>query len=185
MISDISPNTNQMSHIIKLLDRSYSRQILDIFNDAIVNSTALYDYKPRTMEMMDQWFAEKEKGNYPVTGAVNEKNTLLAFGSYGIFRNRPAYKYSVEHSLYVHKHHRGKGLGEIILKELIAHAERQNYHCMVGGIDAQNMASVALHKKLGFTFCGRITHAGFKFNHWLDLEFYQLILKTPERPIDG
>ena len=114
MISDISPNTNQMSHIIKLLDRSYSRQILDIFNDAIVNSTALYDYKPRTMEMMDQWFAEKEKGNYPVTGAVNEKNTLLAFGSYGIFRNRPAYKYSVEHSLYVHKHHRGKGLGEII-----------------------------------------------------------------------
>ena len=174
-----------MPHTIKLLNRSFSSQILEIFNDAIVNSTALYDYKPRTLEMMEQWFTAKEKGNYPVVGVVDEKNTLLGFGSYGTFRNWPAYKYSVEHSLYVHKEHRGKGVGSIVLKELIEHAEQQNYHCMIGGIDAQNAASIALHKKFGFVFCGRINHAGFKFNRWLDLEFYQLILKTPENPIDG
>jgi L-amino acid N-acyltransferase len=174
-----------MPYTIKLLDRSNSNQILEIFNDAIMNSTALYDYKPRTMEMMEQWFAVKEKGNYPVVGVVDEFDALLAFGSYGIFRDRPAYKYTVEQSLYVHKDHRGKGLGSIIIKELISHAERQNYHCIIGGIDSTNAVSIGLHKKFGFVLSGRIIHAGFKFNQWLDLEFYQLILKTPEHPVDG
>src|SRR5690349_784964 len=84
-------------------DRSRAQEILAILNDAIEHSTALYDYRPRTMAMMESWFDAKEKGQYPVIGAVDESDRLLGFASYGPFRNWPAYKYSVEHSVYVDK----------------------------------------------------------------------------------
>ena len=80
-------------------DRTRSAEILAIFNEAILNSTALYDYKVRTMAMMDAWFDAKAMGNYPVIGAVDESGRLLGFASYGMFRERPAYKYTVEHSV--------------------------------------------------------------------------------------
>jgi L-amino acid N-acyltransferase len=76
-----------------------------------VNSTALYDYKPRTMEMMTAWFETKACGNFPVIGLDNEAGELMAFGSYGTFRAWPAYKYTVEHSVYVDARFRGQGLG--------------------------------------------------------------------------
>jgi phosphinothricin acetyltransferase len=71
------------------------------------------------------------------------------------------------------------------LAELIASAMRHDYHLLIGGIDAQNAASIALHRRLGFEQCAHIRQAGFKFNRWLDLVFYQLLLKTPAHPIDG
>lgn len=163
-------------------DTTFSNQILDIFNDAIINSTALYDYQPRTMENMVAWFEQKSKGNYPVIGIVDDQNQLQAFGTYGPFRAFPAYKYTVEHSLYVHKNHRGKGLGKIILQEIIKNAMHQDYHCLVAGIDSTNETSIALHKTSGFEFCGSINQAGYKFSNWLDLEFYQLLLETPVSP---
>ena len=97
----------------------YASQILDIFNDAILNTTALYDYKPWTMETMKVWFATKEQHNFPVIGIVDDENRLLGFGSYGQFRLRPAYKYTIENSVYVHRDHRGKGLGKLLLQEII------------------------------------------------------------------
>lgn len=163
-------------------DSAYSKQILDIFNDAILTSTALYDYHPRTIENMKTWFENKAKGNFPVIGLVDEHDQLLAFGSYGGFRAWPAYKYTVEHSLYVHKNHRGKGLGKIVLQEIIKNAERQDYHCLIAGIDSTNETSIGLHNTFGFEFCGKIRQVGYKFSEWLDLEFYQLILKTPIAP---
>lgn len=163
-------------------DITYSQQILDIFNDAILNSTALYDYKARDMASMENWVAVKSKNNFPVIGLVDENDNLLGFGSYGTFRNWPAYKYSVEHSLYIHKDHRGLGLGKIIMSEIIKNAVRQDYHCLIGGIDSSNEVSIHLHKSFGFDFCGRIKHAGYKFSQWLDLDFYQLILETPSQP---
>lgn len=167
------------------LDATFSNQILDIFNDAILNSTALYDYKPRTMDMMASWFEAKAKGNYPVIGFVTPEGELLGFGSYGTFRAWPAYKYTVEHSLYVAPKHRGAGLGRMLLREIITCAQQQNYHVLVGGIDSQNTTSIALHKKFGFEHAGTIRQAGFKFGRWLDLDFYQLILNTPTEPRDG
>jgi phosphinothricin acetyltransferase len=160
-------------------------EILAIFNDAILNSTALYDYKIRTMEMMHDWYAEKQKGKYPVLGAFDENNTLLGFATYGMFRVRPAYKYTVEHSVYVRSDARGAGVGKWLLKKIIEKAEEQNYHVLVGGIDASNMISIRLHEKAGFEFCGLIKQSGFKFGKWLDLAFYQLILKTPDNPVEG
>lgn len=159
--------------------------ILDIFNDAIANTTALYDYKPRTMQSMAEWFAAKSAGNYPVIGAVGDGGNLMGFASYGRFRPHAAYKYSVEHSIYIHRDHRGKGLALLLMKQLINAAREQGYHMMVGGIDATNAVSIRLHERLGFVHAGTIRQAGFKFGRWLDLAFYQLILDTPANPVDG
>ena len=156
-------------------DNKYAAQILAIFNEAILNTTALYDYYPRTMLMMEEWFIAKQKGNFPVIGLVDDEDTLLAFGTYGMFRERPAYKYTVEHSLYVHTAHQRTGYGKIILGEIIKAAKEQNYHCLVAGIDASNDISKNLHATFGFQHCGHLKEVGFKFGTLLHLDFYQLI----------
>jgi phosphinothricin acetyltransferase len=166
-------------------DASFSDQILAIFNDAILNSTALYDYKPRTIESMVLWFENKRKGDFPVIGAVSESGELLGFGSYGTFRAWPAYKYSVEHSIYVATQHRGKGLGKLLLQQVINSAHEQDYHVLIGGIDSQNNVSIGLHKRFGFQHAGTLKQVGFKFGRWLDLDFYQLVLDSPAKPMDG
>jgi phosphinothricin acetyltransferase len=166
-------------------DEAYSGQILAIFNEAIVNSTALYDYQPRRPESMAAWFEAKRKGNFPVLAAVTESDELLGFASYGVFRAFPAYKYTVEHSVYVAAGYRGQGIGKRLLREIVAQAERQNYHVLVGCIDSLNAASIAMHRDFGFQHTGTIGHAGFKFGAWLDLDLYQLILRTPTAPVDG
>jgi len=135
--------------------------ILAIFNDAILHSTALYEYQPRTAQRIDDWFAAKAQGGFPVLGLEADDGSLAGFGSYGAFRAFPAYKYTVEHSVYVHRSHRGRG------------------------IDMDNQASIALHAGLGFTHAGTVRQAGFKFGRWLDVGFYQLILDTPVQPVDG
>jgi phosphinothricin acetyltransferase len=170
---------------INSLDSSFSAQILAIFNDAILNSTAVYDYKPRTPEMIAAWFETKRKGNYPILGSVTQEGQLMGFGSYGTFRAWPGYKYTVEHSIYVAREFRGRGLGRLLLQEIIENARKQNYHVLVGAIDSQNTVSIKLHEEFGFHRAGTIRQAGFKFGRWLDLEFYQLILETPLQPVDG
>jgi phosphinothricin acetyltransferase len=159
--------------------------ILAIFNEAILNSTALYDYQPRAPQSMVAWFDTKRNGGFPVIGIEDGAGTLLAFGSYGTFRAWPAYKYTVEHSVYVHKDHRGQGLGRKVMQELIAAARQHGVHAMMGGIDAANAGSIALHEQLGFKHVGTLPEVGFKFGRWLDLAFYQLLLDTPAHPVDG
>lgn len=156
-----------------------------IFNEAILNSTALYDYEPRSPEMLREWFAAKQARGLPIIGVEDEDGVLMGFGSYGPFRAFPAYKYTVEHSVYVAAGYRGLGLGRLLLEQLIHSAEAQGYHTLVGVIDAENASSIALHQRLGFQHSGGIRHAGFKFGRWLDLVFYQKLLPTPEAPVDG
>ena len=173
-------------HII--VDCTFERHadaILAIFNDAILTSTALYDYQARTSQNMVTWFEAKRAGHFPVIGVENADGTLMGFGSYGTFRAFPAYKYTVEHSVYVHRDHRGKGLGRVLMQALIDAARRNDLHAMVGGIDAANAGSIALHEGLGFKHVGTLPQVGFKFGRWLDLAFYQLLLETPSHPIDG
>lgn len=171
--------------IIDCTHAQHARAILDILNDAILSSTALYDYEPRPIESMRSWFDDKGRSRYPVLGAVDDHGTLLGFASYGTFRPRPAYKYSIEHSVYVHREHRGRGIGQQLLELLITAATEQGYHTMIGGIDRENAASIALHEKLGFEPAGVIRQAGFKFGRWLDLAFYQRLLDGPQNPVDG
>jgi phosphinothricin acetyltransferase len=163
----------------------HGSQILAILNDVIATSTALYDYAPRPPESMVGWFAAKRAGNFPVLGALDERGALAAFASYGTFRAWPAYKYSVEHSIYVRGDQRGRGLGRELMQRLILRARGQEKHVLIGGIDVENTASIALHERLGFAHAGTIRQAGFKFGRWLDLAFYQLVLDTPLDPRDG
>jgi phosphinothricin acetyltransferase len=87
--------------------------------------------------------------------------------------------------VYVHPDHQGQGYGSQILAALIEAATAQQYHLLIGGIDAENSGSIALHQKYGFVHSGTISQAGFKFGRWLDLAFYQLTLPTPHTPVDG
>ena len=149
---------------MQIIQCSYERHaaaILDIFNDAILHSTALYDYQARTMDNMVSWFNNKEAGNYPVIGIESESGELMGFASYGSFRAYPANKYTLEHSVYVANAHRGKGIASLLMQRLIELAQEQNYHTLIGSIDASNQPSIALHEKLGFTHAGTIRHAGF------------------------
>ncbi len=159
--------------------------ILEILNDAIVSSTALYDYHPREPNSMVGWFDAKRAGQFPVWGALGGAGKLLGFASYGSFRAWPAYKYSVEHSVYVARGQRGNGVGTTLMQRLIQSATEQQLHTLIGGVDAGNTESVAFHERLGFTHAGTIKQAGFKFGRWLDLAFYQLILPGPQQPSDG
>jgi L-amino acid N-acyltransferase YncA len=154
-------------------------------NEAIANSTALWDYQPRSLASMSQWFDAKEAGNFPVLGFFDAAERLLAFGTYGTFRAFPGYKYTAEHSLYVERSARGRGLGTRMLEQLILHADAQGLHALVGGIASENLASIATHLKCGFEHCGTIRQAGYKFGAWIDLSFYQRLLAGPAAPVDG
>ena len=164
---------------------AHAQAILNILNHAIVTATALYDYQPRPLASMRIWFDAKAAGGFPVIGAVDEAGTLLGFASYGTWRAFPAYKYSIEHAVYVREDQRGKGLARLLMQALIDAARAQGKHVMVGAIDAANAGSIALHQGLGFAHVGTMPQVGFKFGRWLDLAFYQLTLQTPEHPIDG
>jgi phosphinothricin acetyltransferase len=153
-----------------------------IFNDAILNSTALYEYQPRSAEVIERWFCSKQQAQLPVIGAIDSAGQLLGFASYGLFRDKPAAHQTMEHSLYIHPDHRGKGLGEQLLRTLIQRAEAQQVHLLVGAIDADNQASIRLHQKLGFDYVGTLTESAYKFGRWLDLALYQKHLNTAPLP---
>ncbi len=152
------------------------QSILDIVNHAILHTTANYNYEPQTLEAQLQWFKDKQQHGFPIIVAEFE-NHVIGFGAFGTFREKIGYQYTVEHSVYVTENHYGKGVGKLLLTELIRLAKSQNFHVMVGAIDADNAESIAFHKKFGFQECGIIRQAGFKFGKWLDLLFMQLVLK--------
>lgn len=160
-------------------------RIREILNDAIQRTTAIYEYAPRSEETMRAWLAEREAAGIPVLGIEWEPGLLAGFTTWGPFRLRAAYKYAAEHSVYVAEQFRGEGIGRQLLRAIVAEAQRAGLHTLVAGIDATNVASVALHSSLGFRCCGTVREAGFKFGRWLDLEFWQLILPTPDEPADG
>lgn len=180
-----APHSDTSIRLIACREDQHASEILEILNEAIVNSTALYDYEPRTVQAMTAWFATKRDKGFPVIGAVDGSGTLLGFASWGTFRAFPAYKYTVEHSVYVHQHHRGRGLGRLLLKTLIQKAQEAQLHVLIGCIDASNSASIQLHQSLGFSHAGTFSQVGFKFGRWLDVSFYQLTLETPAHPQDG
>jgi L-amino acid N-acyltransferase YncA len=151
-------------------------QILEIVNYAILNTTSNYLYEAQTLENQLKWFQEKQSSKFPLIVAVYN-NTAVGFGTYGTFREKIGYQFTVEHSVYVAPEFIGKGIGKQLLLSLIALAKEEGYHAMVGGVDAANTDSIEFHKKFGFVETGILREVGFKFGKWLDLQFMQLILK--------
>ncbi len=172
-------------NIIQCTHERHAHAILAILNEAIVNSTALYDYQPRTLESMDAWFKTKQAGGFPVLGIEDMDEKLLGFGTYGAFRPFPAFKYTAEHSVYVHKAHRGRGLGLALMNALLNKAKDADLHSMIAVIDSSNLPSIAMHQKLGFQLAGTLPQVGFKFARWLDVVLYQMVFETPTHPEEG
>ena len=157
--------------------------ILEIYNEAILHTTAVYTYKPQTLESRQNWYDQKKQEGNPILVYELDKK-VVGFATFGPFRAWPAYKYSIEHSIYVDRSYRKKGIGTALLKELIAIATQREFKTLIAGIDAQNEKSIDMHKNFGFVYSGTIKKAGFKFNRWLDLAFYQLDLKGPKDPVE-
>ena len=153
-----------------------TQAILEVINFNILNSTALYDYNIRTLEQQTEMLKEKIDKNFPVIVATLDEK-VVGFGYYGDFRFREAYKYTVEHSVYVNKDFQGMKIGHLLMEELIKLAKKQKLHTMIGVIDAENQGSVQFHEKYGFKTVGIIKESGYKFDRWLDSVFMQLILK--------
>lgn len=156
-------------------------QLLEIYNEIIINTTAVYQYNPQTLEMRKEWFATKQQQGFPVFVA-EENNSVAGFSTFGPFRNWQAYKYSVENSIYVAANHRGKGISKLLMPPLIKAAKELDMHTIIAGIDATNQISIQLHKRFGFEEVANFKQVGYKFGRWLDLKFLQLILDTPLKP---
>ena len=159
--------------------------IRDIYNDAVLNTTAIWNEQTVDLGNRQAWFSARQDQGYPVLVIVDGDNSVLGYASFGDWRPFDGFRHTVEHSVYVERDCRGRGIGRRLLETLIERAKSQDYHVLIGGIDADNAVSIELHKKFGFTFCGEIREAGFKFGRWLHLVFYQLILETPADPVDG
>jgi len=165
---------------MKIYIRPYQTEdtqaILDIINHNILHSTALYDYKIRSYEQQKAILEEKISKNFPVI-VVLLNDQVVGFGMYSEFRFREAYKFTVEHSVYVNEKFHGQGIGKLLLQELITLAKQQKLHTMIAVIDSENQSSVEFHEKFGFKTVGIIKESGYKFDRWLHSVFMQLILE--------
>ena len=159
-------------------------EILDIYNHVILNTTAVYSYKPHTLEMRKAWYDDKVKCGYPIFIA-EDAGRLAGLSTYGPFRVWPAYKYTIENSIYVAADQRGKGVARLLMQPLIDSARRQDYHAIIAGIDSTNEASLRLHRSFGFEEVAHFREVGYKFGRWLDLKFLELLLATPLNPEEG
>jgi len=149
--------------------------LLMIVNESIRNTVAIYDYDERTLKEQEIWFTDKAKSGFPVVVAELD-NIIVGFGSYGTFKAKKGYDFTVEHSVYVLPEYKGLGFGNLLLSDLIKRAKEQELHVMIGYIDASNTASIDFHKKFGFVETGHLKQVGFKFGKWLDVKLMQLIL---------
>ena len=149
--------------------------ITEIFNDAILNTTAVYFYEPVSEQNRLEWLQAKQKDGWPVFVA-DESGQALGFSTFGPFRPWPAYLHSVEHSVYVHPQRRGQGIGKLLIPPLLESAKTMKMHTLIAGIDASNTASQKLHQHFGFFQVAHFKQVGFKFGRWLDLVFMQKML---------
>ena len=156
---------------------SDTETIVGLLNYYIVNSTSIYDYDIRTLEQQQTIFEEKLKNGFPIIVATID-DRVVGFGYYSEFRFREAYKYTVEHSVYVLPSEHGKGIGSLLMKNLIDLAQQQNLHTMIAVIDSENQSSINFHEQFGFETVGIIKESGFKFNRWLHSEIMQLMLDS-------
>ncbi len=153
--------------------------ILEINNHEILHSTVNYDFDPKTLDWQMDWFDQKMKAGFPVLVAEKE-GLVLGFATFGPFRPKPGYRYTVEHSVYLATGSRGKGIGKLLMIELIQIAKNSGYHTMIGGLDGSNEHSYRFHQKLGFREVARFKETARKFDNWLDLIFMQLMLDETE-----
>jgi len=147
--------------------------IVAIFNHAVRETYAIWSETETTLDLRRNWMTYRRSLGFPVIVAVSrsQPDEVLGYGSYGIFRDFPGYVNTVEHSVYIKPEAQRRGIGKAIVAELIRRARLQGLSVMVGGIDAQNEGSIAMHAGLGFERQGCLVGVGRKFGKSLDLVF--------------
>ena len=155
--------------------------IRDIYNDAVRNTTAIWNEQPVDLANRLAWFNARQAQAYPILVSV-ENDEVTGYASFGDWRPFEGFRYSVEHSVYVRNDQRGKGLGPRLMEALIERARSGGKYVMVAAIESGNQASIRLHERLGFITTGQMPQVGIKFGRWLDLTFMQLALNPGAEP---
>lgn len=146
-----------------------------IYNDAVLHTTATYDTEIKDYANRLAWFKEHNKDPYILL--VDEVDGIVAgYASLSKYRERQAFDQSVEISIYIDEEFQNQGIGSRLMQAVLEYAKNQgNIHTVVSLITSDNAHSIYLHEKFGFTYCGKIEDAGFKFGKWVGLSTYQII----------
>lgn len=154
--------------------------ILDIHNDAILNSSAIWTDEAVDRRERERWLAQREAAGHPVIVAVVD-DAVVGYATYGPWRAKSGYRFTVENSVYLAAGHRGRGIGAMLLAEIIRLAQEAGMQVMVADIESRNSASIRLHERFGFERVGTVRQVGTKFGEWLDLLILELPLQARER----
>jgi phosphinothricin acetyltransferase len=160
--------------VIRLAIESDLAAIDAIYNYYIARSTCTYQEEVEPFESRVKWFAHHGI-THPVTVAT-VGDDIVGWGALSPFRERSAYRFTVENSVYIHPDHHRRGIGSALLADLIARGTSLGYHTIIAGIDGEQAASLALHRKFGFEICGEMKQVGYKFERFLDVIFMQKML---------
>ncbi len=153
-------------------------QITAIYNEVLTHSTAIYIDHPTTREERLAWWKERVAQGYPVLVAA-EGDKVAGFASFGDFRPRPGYRFTVEGTVHIHSEWRGRGLGTQLLKALVERAAALGKHTMIAGVDSENTASLRYLERFGFQRVGCLAEVGYKFDRFLSLVFLQYWITPP------
>lgn len=142
-----------------------------IYNFYVERSTCTYQEEPTTADERRAWF----DGHGPLHPVIVAESAgqVIGWGALSPFHPRSAYRFTVENSVYVDDAWRGRGVGGLLLDDLMARARAIGHHSIVALIDADQPASLALHARRGFEPVGRLSEVGFKFSRWLDVVYMQ------------
>lgn len=154
--------------------------ILAIYNDAVLHTTASYDYEPRTLKHRQDWFEDHRRNGYSIFVALDEAGVIVGWGSLSRYHDRMGYRFTTENSIYIAPEHRGRGIGKLLLRALVESALERGFHVIIAVIDASNEASIRLHRGFGFETVGHFKRVGYKFNRWLDVVYMELVLPEPK-----
>ncbi len=163
---------------IRLARLRDAEAIRQIYNVEVLGSTVTFDLEPRSLADQEAWLSERS-GAHAVLVAEDDAGTILGFASLSPWRPRPAYRTSVEDSVYVHRDHRGRGVASALLGDLLEVAVAHGFHAVFARIVGGHEASIGLHRRHGFEVVGHEREVGRKFGRWLDVVVMERLLEPP------
>lgn len=163
-----------MSILVRPATLDDAEAIRLIYNHEVVTSTVTMDLVPRSPAEQHAWMAERSGAHAVVV--AHDGATVIGFASLSPWRSRPAYRTTVEDSVYVDPSHHGQGVGKLLLSNLVEVARAHGFHAMMARIAAGHDASLGLHRGQGFVPVGVEREVARKFGRWIDIELMQLIL---------
>lgn len=147
----------------------------EIYNEAVLHSTVTFDVEPKTIEDRMKWFYEHDKNHPLLTYELNGEP--VGYAGLSTYRPKKAFDGSVELSIYVKKNMRREGIGNALMEAILELARSMpSIHTVISVVTGNNNSSIRIHEKFGFTFCGRIKEAGYKFDQYLDVDTYQIFV---------